>query len=147
MVVQLRFNTTFIYLIPKIKNANPVAVKNFILSGWDFLHVLLQAMEWDFLHVLLQKMKYPEKFISLIMKCISVISYSVLLNAWFCAAFFFSGKRVKTGVPLSPYLFVLCAEVSLFYWVKLMAAVFYLVWRLLVGPYHCPAFFFFFGRR
>lgn len=61
----------------------------------------------------MHKMNFPTNFIELIMKCVSSVSYSVLLNGDVLPAFR-PTRGLRQGDPLSPYLFVLCAEVFSF---------------------------------
>ena len=60
-------------------------------------------VEWPFLERVLKSMGFPTNWVSLIMNCVSSVSFAVLLNGSPCDTF--------TPDPLSPYLFILCAEV------------------------------------
>ena len=58
---------------------------------------------------MMRKMGFHEKWISLIMMCVTTVSYSVLINSEP------KGKIIPTrslhqGYPISPYLFLLCAK-------------------------------------
>ena len=66
-------------------------------------------VEWGFLKGVMEHMGMPYRFIDLIMRCIPTVSYSVLINGQptveFCPT-----RGLRQGDPLSPNLFVLCAE-------------------------------------
>lgn len=68
------------------------------------------SVQWDFLLNVFEAMNFPEKFIHWINLCISTASFSVQVNGEL-AGFFQSGRGLRQGCSLSPYLFIICMNV------------------------------------
>ena len=68
------------------------------------------TLEWSFITKTLKHHNFGPSFIEWITTFYSDISSTVLNNGW-SAEFFHLSRGVRQGCPLSPYLFILCAEV------------------------------------
>ena len=66
-------------------------------------------IEWPFLEAMMRKMNFNEGWINRIMQSVSTVSYSILLNG-FPGEYFRPQRGLRQCDPLSPYLFVICAE-------------------------------------
>ena len=101
-------NTTVAFeVLHKMRNRRKgkrgqMAVKLDISKAYD-------RMEWCFLEIIMAKLGLNERLIHLAKEIVTTASYSVLINGE-PRCHIKPSKGIKQDDPLSPYLFIMCAE-------------------------------------
>ena len=80
-----------------------VALKLDISKAYD-------TVEWEFLRCTMERLGFSHKWVELVMRCISAPSVYVLING-VAKGLIQPQRGLRQGCPLSPYLFIICAEV------------------------------------
>ena len=66
-------------------------------------------VEWPYLEAVMKKLGFNDRWIKLLMLCVTTVSYSILVNGE-PKGLIHPSRGIRQGDPISPFLFLLCTE-------------------------------------
>lgn len=73
------------------------------------MNKVYNCAEWAFLEKIIRKLGFNEKWVTLMMLCVSTISYTILINGA-PNGYIHPTRGIRQGDPISPFMFLICSK-------------------------------------